>query len=114
MSPHDFCRKVGLCEDIAPPPPARPTSLPAASTPRVTLSGERLCDFCHRAISKVLNKLKDPGTEVIAVQICPRRRCFELNLFDSFFIWTKQLTIVESLVKGCIVADRFAQKVRSS
>ncbi|CAA7389291.1 unnamed protein product [Spirodela intermedia] len=86
VSPHDFCRKVSLCEDIAPPPPARSMSLPAASAPLDTLSGERLCYLCHRAISKVLNKLKDPGTE---------------------------LTIVEGLVKCCIVTDHFSQKCQN-
>uniref|UniRef100_A0A1D1ZAY7 Pulmonary surfactant-associated protein B n=1 Tax=Anthurium amnicola TaxID=1678845 RepID=A0A1D1ZAY7_9ARAE len=92
MRPHDFCRKINLCVDTAPPPSppspvsTSPPSPPSASPLMDPLKGERICDFCHNAVFKVLTRLKDPGTE---------------------------LRIVERLVKGCVVAERFADKCQS-
>lgn len=49
VQPVDFCRKVNLCQQVA----------MFSSQLR-----EDSCGLCHRAVSEVLVKLKDPDTQV--------------------------------------------------
>ncbi|MQM12759.1 hypothetical protein Taro_045677 [Colocasia esculenta] len=90
VRPYDFCRRVNLCEDMAPPPPAPASPLPPVpsppSPPVEPLMGERLCSFCNNTVFNFLARLRDPGTE---------------------------LKIVEGLVKGCVVTENFAQKCQN-
>ncbi|CAA6661865.1 unnamed protein product [Spirodela intermedia] len=96
MSPHDFCTKMNFCKHIPSPPPGSsppaaelsppPSSAPSPSSLKDPMSGEHICEICHNTVFRVLNRLKDPGTE---------------------------LRIVERLVKGCVVVDHFADKCQS-
>ncbi|KAL3753460.1 hypothetical protein ACJRO7_000805 [Eucalyptus globulus] len=54
VEPEEFCRKVKLCER------------------KVFLSSqlrEDSCELCHHAVSEVLDKLKDPDTQMDIIQI---------------------------------------------
>ncbi|XP_021893844.1 prosaposin isoform X1 [Carica papaya] len=70
IQPEEFCRKVNLCEKV------------------VFLASEfheDSCGMCHRAVSEVLIKLKDPDT---------------------------QLEIIELLLKGCKSMQNYATKCK--
>ncbi|XP_030466003.1 uncharacterized protein LOC115685122 [Syzygium oleosum] len=54
VEPEEFCRKVNLCEKVA------------------FLSSQLQddsCELCHHAVSEVLDKLKDPDTQMDIIQI---------------------------------------------
>ncbi|KAL9227775.1 hypothetical protein vseg_003426 [Gypsophila vaccaria] len=71
VQPLGFCKKVGLCKK------AVVSSLPTKRTK---------CEICHQAIDEVLDKLKDPDTE---------------------------LGIIESLLKACnAVGDKYKSKCK--
>ncbi|KAI4302654.1 hypothetical protein MLD38_038374 [Melastoma candidum] len=54
VQPGDFCQKVNLCEKLA------LLSLQVK---------EEKCDLCHQVVSQVLEKLKDPDTQMDVIQI---------------------------------------------
>lgn len=54
IQPGEFCEKVNLCSEI------------------VLISAklkEDRCVMCHRAVSEVMEKLKDPDTQVCVVSV---------------------------------------------
>ncbi|XP_008245127.1 PREDICTED: prosaposin [Prunus mume] len=70
LQPSEFCRKVNLCQQVA----------LFSSQLR-----EDSCGLCHRAVSEVLVKLKDPDT---------------------------QLEIIELLLKACNSVENYAKKCK--
>jgi saposin len=55
VQPEEFCRRVNLCQQIA------------------MISSqlhEDSCGLCHRTVSELLVKLKDPDTQVCTCVIC--------------------------------------------
>lgn len=68
LQPSEFCQKVNLCQQVA----------LFSSQLR-----EDSCGLCHRAVSEVLVKLKDPDTQVRMCTIHLTRRNVILNL--SYF-----------------------------
>jgi len=71
VQPDGFCKKVGLCRN-----PTAVSSLPEKRDK---------CEICHQAVAEVLEKLKDPDTE---------------------------LDIIERLLKACnSVGDKYKSKV---
>ncbi|CAK8542159.1 unnamed protein product [Lathyrus sativus] len=70
VQPGDFCNKVNLCQNIA----------------NISLQfQENSCEFCEDTVSKLLDKIKDPDTE---------------------------LEIIETLLKVCSSLDKYASKCK--
>lgn len=68
IQPEEFCRKVNLCEKV------------------VFLASEfheDSCGMCHRAVSEVLIKLKDPDTQVY--QFCSKLLAYVSNYLSDLF-----------------------------
>jgi len=56
VQPGDFCNKVNLCQNIA------NFSLQVQ---------ENTCEFCEETVSSLLDKIKDPDTEVSYLILVP-------------------------------------------